>query len=1128
MAEPPGPGMRGGAANDELALLQALLADEGMELPAEGISIVARKRPARVPLAFAQELLWLLDRASPGMTAYKMLIARRLEGVLDAAALERALRKVQQRHEALRTRFPAVDAEPVQEILPEPTVRLELIDLRGGGDSTAEATVRMRELAERPFDMTNEPLFRTTLLRIGDKEHVLLIETHHMVFDGWSRDLFFREIASCYGAFRRHEEPVLPPLAIQFADFALWQREHLSGERLEGLLGFWREQLGDISEPADLPTDRSRAASPGFVGAKTRALLGPELLASLKRLGRDHDATLYMVLLAVYMTVLHRYSGAEKVLVGSGSAGRTHPETESLIGYLNNTLVQRGDFAGDPSFATLLATVRESALGAYDHQEVPLEKLILELRDKEQRQQDLPLFQAVLTMQGTLDANFTLDDIVVSPFGVESGSTKFDLTLFPAESAEGLWLTLQYRSDLYEPATAGRLLGHLQRVLESAVANPATPVSRLSLLTDAERQQLADWNAASREIGGNVAVHRRVAMAAARTPDATAVVCGSEQCSYAALDRRANQLAHLLLREGVKTGMPVGILLDRSMDAITALLAVLKAGGCYVPLAPDVPTARLAQQLAECGASLVLTQQAYADQLPATVQALSLDTESGAIDGAPDTAPDVNVSLGDLAYILFTSGSTGVPKGVAVTHGNLANYTMAIRQVVGDDEAMPYSFATVSTLAADLGNTAIFPALTSGGTLHVLTSETTMDGPAFAAYGRMHSIDVLKITPSHLRALLSSAGSAAPHLLPRKWLVVGGEACPWELVDEVRRLGSCQVLNHYGPTETTVGASVFHAGRRDQEPLSATVPIGRPLPNVQLHVLDAAHQLVPIGIPGELHIGGAGVATGYLGQQALTDQRFLTIAGLGRVYATGDRARRLPDGALEFLGRGDGQIKVRGFRVELGEIEMHLREFPGVADAVVLPQPTGEGAAGEVTLVAYVVAAVPGYATAHSERPSAERLHDWLAGRLPDHMVPAHFLLLDSLPLNANGKLDRRALPLPSETGGASVASVAPSTATEMALATIWMETLKREGVGIRENFFDLGGHSLLAIRVLGKVSREFGVRLALRTLFETPTIEALAQRIDQERANPAAPAPSSVIKPVSRIPTHDPAGDLH
>ncbi len=670
-------------------------------------------------------------------------------------------------------------------------------------------------------------------------------------------------------------------------------------------------------------------------------------------------------------------------------------------------------------------------------------------------------------MQDALESTVEFAGLEVESFGVDMAATKFDLTLLPAERPDGLWLTLQYRSDLYEPATAERFLGHVRQVLESAVADANRRVSALPLLADVERVALSVWNDTAIDFGALQPVHHRFEEAATRTPDAKALVAGDEQYSYADLDWRSNQMAHRLASLGVGSGSPVGIALERSADAIVALLAVLKAGGCYVPLATDAPAARIAQQLAESGASTVITHSAIADRLPPSVRTIRVDSDADLLAAEPSARPNVQVGGDDLAYILFTSGSTGVPKGVAVTHANIANYTSAIIRVLALDGA-PLSYATVSTLAADLGNTAIFPALTSGGTLHVLPSDVTLDpGPRFAAYAAENPIDVLKITPSHLRAVMSAAGPAAGALLPRRWLVVGGEACPWELIDEVRRVGSCRILNHYGPTETTVGACTYEPKSRADAPLSATVPIGFPLANVQLHVLDGALQSLPVGVPGELFVGGAGVARGYLNRADLTSERFVDAGTIGRVYRTGDRVRRLPDGAIEFLGRGDGQVKIRGFRVELGEIEQVLTQFPGVDHAVAILHPD----AADASLLAYIVPKTSGYAAAHAARPTPERLRDWISERLPDYMVPHAIVMLEKLPLNANGKLDRRALPVPGATDPAAVEIIAPRTPTEEALAGIWAEALKRDRVSIRDNFFELGGHSLIAIRVLGKVS---------------------------------------------------------
>ncbi|MGH7592965.1 MAG: amino acid adenylation domain-containing protein [Gemmatimonadales bacterium] len=1096
-------------SSEDLGLLDQLLADAGVPTRPAATPIQARHSAVNVPLSFAQELLWLLDRASPGMTAYQLPMIRRLIGSLDVHALERSLTTVVARHEPLRTRFVATDGEPEQIIDPPHPVHLTRLDLRSSVNPEREAERAVRELVAKPFDLAAEPMFRATLLQIGGTDHLLLLDTHHIVFDGWSRDILFRELARCYNACRRGETPALAPLSIQFADFAVWQREQLAGNRLATLLSFWRHQLGDLTEVIDLPTDQPRTAVPAFAGGRCKALLPTPLLAGIKQFARESDATLYMVLLAAYMTVLHRYGGSPRVLVGSGSAGRTQAETEGLIGYFSNTLVQCGVFSGDPTFASLLAQVRESALGGYDHQELPLEKLALELREGRQLS-DAPLFRAVLTMQDALEPTVKFDGLQIQPFGIDVGTTKFDLTLLPAECKDGLWLTLQYRSDLYQEATAQRFLGHLSQVLGAAVTDATRRVSRLPLLTGAEVAQLAAWNATKVDFGSLECVHRRFEQVAVRTPDAVAVVCGADRLTYQELEWRANQVARQLGSVGVVRGTPVGIALDRSAGAIVALLAVLKAGGCYVPLAVDAPPARLARQLAESATRFVVTVAGHVGRLGAEMTLLCLDRDTELLDRQPTDAPGIAVTGDDVAYVLFTSGSTGVPKGVAVSHGNIANYTSAMARTLGLESSAPLGFATVSTLAADLGNTAIFPALTTGGTLHVLPDDIALDGVRFSTYARAERIDVLKITPSHLRAVMSAAGPAAGDLLPRQWLVLGGEACPWDLVDEVRRIGRCQVLNHYGPTETTVGASTYLTAARENAPLSATVPIGLPLPNVQLHVLDVALQVLPIGIPGELHVGGAGVAHGYVNRPDLTAERFIETPAMGRLYRTGDRVRRLPDGALEFVGRQDGQVKIRGYRVELGEIEQVLTGFPGVNQSVVVWEEKVS------TLIGYVVARTSGYSAAHGERPTSERLCAWVAERLPDHMVPTRVIVLDQLPLTANGKLDRAALPS-SAAEPAGEVFAAPRTPTEITLATIWTDALKRPTVGVHDNFFELGGHSLIAIRVLGKVSRAFGVRLTLRALFDAPTIEQLGGLLDVElqvaaldRLNTGAPASPS------------------
>jgi len=1098
-------------------LLEQLLQEEG----AAGLTAESGIRPrpagARVPLSFAQELLWLLHQSEPSLTAYNVSVARRLVGPLDDAALERALSDIVARHEVLRTRFGLVDGEACQIVDPPAPVQLTRIDLRGRSDAERDAvlTRTLTDHAEMPFDLSRDHLFRAALVRIGDAEHVLLLDSHHMVFDGWSFGPLMRDLAACYRAQRRREKPDLPPLPIQYGDFAIWQREIMRGERLEKLLAFWREQLAGATEPLGLPTDFPAAAAPSYRGGRVGAIMSADDLARVKAVGREHGATLYMTLLAAYATVLHRYTGRTHVLIGSGVAGRMQTETQPLIGFFNNTLVQHADFTGDPTFAELLHRVRASTIGAYDHQEVPLEKLILELRSGQERVSDASLFQAVFTMQEAGGASLTLDDVEVRLFGVQIGATKFDITLLPFERNDELHISVHYRSDLLTPATMERFVGHLRTVLVGAAANPSLRISRLPLLTEAEKTSLAATNATGIDEGPAATLVQLFEQQAARVPNRVALTGGRPgaapaSVTYAEADARANQLAHALRARGCGRHARVVLGIDRSVDAVIALLAILKAGAAYVPIPPDTPAARMAQLMTESGATVVVTLAEHAKSFPATAQVIALDADAETLRALPASTPDVVAAQDDLAYILFTSGSTGVPKGVAVTHGNVVHYARAISRVLGDiPPAQPGDgfasldgarFALASTLAADLGNTSLLPALASGGTLHVLPRDVTTEPARFADYVRANPVDILKVTPNHLAALVAGkTGSDLAALLPRRWLVTGGEALRPDLARTLLGASSCRLLNHYGPTETTVGVCAFEVTpeslRAAIESGAQTVPIGSPFANTRAYVVDTHGNEQPAGVPGDLLIGGDGVARGYLGRPELTSERFTQFNG-ERVYRTGDRVRRLANGAIEFLGRGDDQVKVRGYRVELGEIEHALRSIAGVAQAVTIVR---RDEAGDAQIVAYVVPKHDGYAVSHSDRPTPERIVEWCGTRLPSHMVPSSVLFIDALPLTANGKIDKARLPDPNATVATVDRYVAPRTPTEETLCTIWKDVLKKERVGVRDNFLDLGGHSLLAIRILGRISKAFGQRLALRNMFESPTIEQLAETIDLE-----------------------------
>jgi amino acid adenylation domain-containing protein len=1130
-----------GGFDEEMELLAHLLGD-GEQSDA---AIPRVPRSGALATSFAQELLWLLDRATPGLTAYNMTIARRLAGPLDVDALRRAFDVLVERHEALRTRFAAGEAHgaPVQIIDPPSPIAMNVVDLAAlpADEREREAERVVSARARTAFDMAREPLFRVTLVRLGGQDHVLVLETHHIVMDGWSLGVLFRELGEAYVATKAGQLPALAPLSVQYADFAAWQRGRMAGERLDALLAFWRTQLEGALDPLDLPTDFPRPATPSFAGARHSVLLPPALRDAIDALTKRCGATQYVVLLAAYMTVLQRYSGRSTVLVGSGVAGRAEPELAGVVGYVNNTVIQRGDFEGDPTFAELLGRLRERVAAGLDHQDVPLERLALELRDADGRVRSAAPFDVVLTMQDAQATTLVLGDVRGTAFGVDAGATKFDLTLFAAERTDGLALTLAYRTDLFSAGYAERFLGHLRAVLEAAVADERVHVGEIVLPRMAEREALAAWNATQVDEGAPATLVELFAAQAARVRDRLAVVgprpsataagsvAGTLPLTYAELDARSNQLARRLQALGAGANAPVGLLLDRSSDAIVGLLGILKAGAAYMPLSVDAPAARVAQQLTESRCTVVVTDAARAGVVPSSVQVVALDTEAASLGALPDSASDVRVSPSDLAYVLFTSGSTGVPKGVAVTHANAVHYARAISRVLagvprdaaGDGFAAlaTWRFGMASTLAADLGNTSLLPALLAGATLHVLGSEVTTDPSRFAEYVAVHPFDVLKITPNHLAALVAGkTGAELAAVLPRQWLVLGGEALRPQFARTLLEARAGRVLNHYGPTETTVGVlthEVTPAALDAAAKLGAqTVPLGTPLGNTQAVVVDAYGNEQPVGIPGELWLGGAGVTQGYLNRPALTAERFTTFRG-ARVYRTGDRVRRLSDGTLEFLGRADDQVKVRGYRVELGEVEQVLRAHPGVAQgAVVLRTPDG----AEPALVAYAVAKAAGYAVSHSDRPTSEKLLEWLAAQLPAYMVPSAVVLLEQLPLTANGKLDRAKLPAPDAVGAAQAsAHVAPRTDTETKLAAIWSEVLKRESIGVSDNFLTLGGHSLLAIRVLGRISKTFGVRLPLRTLFDAPTIEQLAPRIDAERASTAAEAPSEGLVSRSR-----------
>ncbi|RKH39215.1 non-ribosomal peptide synthetase, partial [Corallococcus llansteffanensis] len=1081
-----------------LSALALRLEAVGPRAPFMAPPLVAAPRTGAPPLSFAQQRLWLIEQIEPGGTAYNIPTVLRIRGRLDVPALGRAFGGLVERHESLRTTFASHEGEPVQLIHPASDFVLPVVDLSAVPDETREARARERIEAEtqRPFDLLRGPLLRASLLRLSAEEHVLGVTLHHIVSDGWSMGVLVREVAALYADFASGRPSTLAALPLQYADFATWQRGWLRGGVLQQQLDYWRQQLDGAPSLLELPTDKPRPAVQSSRGDWLPFHLPPPLTEALLALCQREGTTPFMALLALWQLLLARYSGQDDVCVGSPIAGRTRSETEGLIGFFVNTLVLRTQVRPEASFRQLLAQVRSTTLAAYEHQDVPFEKLVEELQPRRSLSHS-PLFQVMLSLQNTPDAPLRVlggaEPLELS--AVEPGlpAVKFDLNLSLALTPEGLSGALLYRTDLFEPATISRMSGHLRALLEAALAAPDTHVGDLPLLSAAERHQVLEgFNASPASFTAPSPLHVLVEARAALHPQRPAVACEGQVLTYAALDARANQLAWHLRSLGVGPEVRVGLCLERSVDMVVALLGVWKAGGAYVPLEPSQPAPRLRLLVEEVASPVVVTVARHAAAFTSTpAHVVRMDEDAGQLASHPTVAPLGGASAENAAYVLFTSGSTGRPKGVAVEHGQLFHYVRAATERLRLEECA--RFALVSTFAADLGNTVLFPCLCTGGLLHVLPQHLASSPSDVAAYFQRHPVDCMKIVPSHLAALLSAAEPR--HVLPLKKLVLGGESTPSALLEQVRTLApDCEVFNHYGPTETTVGVLAGLVPPRERAP----VPLGRPLAHSRLYVLDARLQPVPVGVPGELFIAGAQVTRGYLGRPELTAERYLPdphgpLPG-ARMYRSGDKVRWRLDGRVEFLGRADFQVKVRGFRVEPGEVAAVLREHSTVREALVVAR---EDVPGDKHLVAYVVAS--------SEPVSAEALRAFLLERLPAYMVPSSFVTLEAIPLTANGKLDRQALPAP-EGPSRATASVAPRTPTEERLAALWAGLLRVEAVSVEEDFFALGGHSLLATQVVSRVRQAFAVELPVRALFEAPTVAALAARIDSA-ARSQAPA---------------------
>ncbi|OLE00767.1 MAG: hypothetical protein AUI36_44290 [Cyanobacteria bacterium 13_1_40CM_2_61_4] len=1043
----------------------------GFDLSAEEkralLADLLREKTARaktVPTSFAQQRLWFLSRLEPDSPAYNIPRPLRIHGELNVSVLRQTFNGILARHAVLRGSFDLVAGEPVQLIAPHLEIDLPVIDLEvlTVGEREAEVSRLAIADAERPFDLTQAPLLRLSLLRLSSQEHVLLLTMHHIISDGWSMGILVGEMTVIYQALNTEQPINLPELQIQYADFARWQREWLQGEMLDQHLSYWTQQLGGAPAVLDLPVARPRPATQTMRGSHFAIDLSSKLTGALVELSRREGVTLFMTLLAAFQTLLYRYSGQEDLVIGTPIAGRNRAELEGLIGFFVNSLPLRTNLSGNPSFRRLLRRVRETALSAYAHQDLPFEKIVEAVQPPRSLSYP-PIFQVMFVLQNQPAAAFSLPGLSISPLKREFDTAKYDLTLFMTESNDTLSCWLEYNTDLFEESTVRRLLEHFETLLASVVANPDQRIALLPLLKDSERQQLlVEWNDTQAAFPRNHCIHQLFEQQVERTPDAVAVVFKGDQLTYRELNTRANRLAHYLRAHGVGPEVTVGICVERSFEMIVGLLGILKAGGAYLPLDPSSPQERLSFMLGNGGVKLLLTVECLRQKLPTGyVEPIALDSEWETIARESRQNPDNESIPEHLAYVIYTSGSTGRPKGASVVHRSVARLVKGTNYAALGPEEVFLQFAPLS-----------------------------FDASTFEIWGSLLNGARLVMMPPGVASLSELGEAVKQNDVTTLWLTAGLFPLSAPHVEKAaRELSGCQLINGYGPTENTTFTCCYRIKAGEQ--FAGSVPIGSPISNTIVFILDQNLEPMPVGVAGELYIGGDGLARGYLNDASLTAEKFVP-SPFGepgsRLYRTGDRSRYLADGHIEFLGRLDRQVKIRGYRIEPGEIESVLAQHPRVSECAVVAQ--GDKL-GDTRLAAYIV-------PARDYELVIDELRSYLKEKLPEYMVPAYLVELEKLPLTPHGKVDTKALPEPTS-ADLKERFVAPRSEIEQRLVSIWTRVLGRAGIGVHDNFFELGGHSLLAVRLMSEVENEFGCRVPLVTLFQTATIEGLAAVLGQD-----------------------------
>jgi amino acid adenylation domain-containing protein len=1068
--------------------------------------IVAASTDGDLPLSSAQRRMWFLAQLEEHSTAYNRSNLYRIRGALDLRALERALNSIVARHAVLRTIFQSRDGDPVQIVTAPAAVEIANLDLSvapeaGRLDAGVTAAI---ETSNRAFELTRDPMLRPLVIKLGEDDYLLLLSMHHIAFDGWSAGVLMRELSAVYASDvsdngAEASAQMLKPLAIQYADFARWQSEAAYGPAMQESLAWWHDRLAGVPPLLAIPTDRPRPPRETFSGAAVTFVVAKELVDRLKGIARGERATLFMTLLAGFQTMLHRYGAGDDIVVGTPVAGRTRVETEGLIGLFVNILAMRGDLAGDPTFRELIRKTRDRALEAYAHQDLPFDAVVESLHP-ERNLSYPPIVQATFQVRNYPLEDTRLGRLEVEEIDFDPGVAQFDLSLEVTEKPDRLFCKLIYNRDIFDRETIARMAGHFETLLDGIAVDPDTNISRLPLLTSAERDQLlVEWNDTQRDYP-HECVHRLFERQVERTPDAVAAKFGDSEITYADLNARANRIARALHDAGVTPRSLVAICIDRSLGMIAGLLGILKSGAAYIPIDPAFPQERLDFMLEDCAAPVVVTTGKLAEKFAANkVRVVCIDDLEASIERDAGN-PQVPVTAEDDAYVLYTSGSTGKPKGVAISHRSFSNLLSAMRTEISftsDDVLL-----AVTTLSFDIAGLELFMPLICGGRV-VVADEFVADGSRLTEAIEAARPTVIQTAPPLWRTLIASGWRGESKLR----IISGGEALTRTLADQLLdRVES--VFNAYGPTETTIWSTLHHVERGD-----GLVPIGHPLANTQVYVLDVARQPLPIGVPGELYIGGDGVARAYLGRPELSAERFVANpfghGDGGRLYRTGDTVRRLHNGDIEYIGRADNQLKIRGIRIEPGEIEAALMRHPQVQTAAVV----GLIDASEAkTLVAFVEAK-------SGQLPSAAAMRAFLSESLPVHLIPTRFVMVDKIALTHNGKIDRARLPSLDESPiQATQKYTGPRDDIENRLQAIWQEVLPIRPIGVQQDFYEIGGHSLLAVKLLVRIEREFNCRIPLAAMFPAPTIESLAARIARDRRDSARPA-TEVIQPLGSQP---------